>query len=171
MVRQNAGMDVTNEMSYPGSSVDAVVAMLFDPDFRTAVCKATMAISSEVDIQSKPDGGAVVTVSRTMPAEGPDFVRRFVGETIQLSQSETWAPDDGSGVRRADFTLSVVGQPATMTGTIVVAETADGARELVRGSLKVSVPFFGGRIEAEVAKALAAAARVEQRTGREWLAR
>ncbi len=126
--------------------------MVFDKSFRAAVCVATKAISHQVDTRVQDDGSATVTVRRTLPAEVPDFVKKFVGETIELIQSETWAADDGSGVRRADLTLEVVGQPATMTGSIILEATTDGVHEVVHGELKVAVPFFGGKIETEIAK-------------------
>lgn len=163
-------MNVTTQIDYPGASVADVLGLALDPKFRAAVCDATMAIDHQVDISVGDLGAAAVTVNRTMPAEVPDFVRRFVGETISLVQSEAWQPDDGSGTRRADLTVSIVGQPATMTGTIVVQETSTGVSETVSGVLKVSVPFIGGKIEAEIAKGIVAAARQEQETGRAWLA-
>jgi hypothetical protein len=162
-------MDVRTEISYPGASVDDVFAMALDPDFRSAVCEATLAIDHEVDVQSDDDGSAVVRVSRTMPAAVPDFVRRLVGETIDLVQTETWGPDDGSGTRRADLTLQVVGQPATLTGSLSLEETPAGVVEVVQGDLRVSIPFIGKKIEAEIAKGIMAAARKEEDTGREWL--
>ena len=162
-------MDVTTEIHYPGARIDEVVALVLDPEFRAAVCDATMAIAHEVDVQRGDDGSAVVTVNRTLPAEVPDFIRRFVGETIELAQAETWEPADGSVTRRADLSLQVVGQPAAMTGSIVLRETSDGVHEVVRGELKVSLPFIGGKIEAEIAKGIVAAARKEQETGRTWL--
>jgi hypothetical protein len=170
-VRHNAGMDVTTEISYLDARLSDVVAMMFDPEFRGEVCRATHAIDSSVDVQAGPDGSTVVTVHRTLPAEVPDFVKRFVGQTLELVQSETWAPDDGSGTRRATVALQVVGQPATMTGEIVLTETPDGVHETVHGRLKVAVPLFGGRIESELAKGIVAAAAEEERAGRAWLAR
>lgn len=164
-------MDLTTEISYPGGSLADVVAMVLDRDFRAEVCRATMAISHDVEVTVRPDGSADVIVSRTLPAEVPDFVRRFVGETIRLTQSETWAADNGAVARHADLLLEVEGQPATMTGTIVLEETPDGVREVVRGRLKVALPLFGGKIEAEIAKGIVAAARQEEKTGRAWLAR
>ncbi len=134
-----------------------------------AVCAATMAISHRVETRVADDGSAVVTVSRTLPAQVPDFVKRFVGETIELVQSETWAADDGTGVRRADLALKVVGQPATMTGTMTLEEGADGVHEHINGELTVAVPFFGAKIETEIAKGIVAAARAEETTGRKWL--
>jgi hypothetical protein len=163
-------MDLTTEMFYPGARLDDVVTMVFDKGFRAAVCEATKAIAHQVDTRLEADGSASVTVSRTLPAEVPDFVKKFVGETIELVQSETWAADDGSGVRRADLTLEVVGQPARMTGSIVLEETADGVREVVHGQLKVAVPIFGGKIETELARGIVAAAGAEEKTGRKWLA-
>ena len=100
----------------------------------------------------------------------PDFVRKFVGETIELVQSETWAAHDGSGTRRAELTLEAVGQPVSMTGSIVIEETTEGVREVVHGQLRAAVPFFGGKIESELAKGIVSAARAEERTGRDWLA-
>lgn len=162
-------MDVTTQIDYPGASVADVMGIVLDPKFRAAVCEATMAIDHQVVIQRGEGGSAIVTVNRTMPAAVPDFVRRFVGETIALVQTETWRPDDGSGTRRADLTLSIVGQPASMAGSIVIAKTSDGVRETVSGGLVVSVPFIGRKIEAEIAKGIVAAAREEQETGRAWL--
>lgn len=163
-------MNVTTEIRYPGAHLESVLAMVLDREFRAAVCDATKAISHRVEIHPGAGGSATVTVSRTLPAEVPDFVRKFVGETIELVQSETWAADDGSGVRRADLTLEVVGQPAAMTGSIVLEETAEGVREVVQGELRATVPFFGGKVESELAKGIVAAARAEEKTGREWLA-
>jgi hypothetical protein len=67
--------------------------------------------------------------------------------------------------------ISFKGQPATMSGSVVLAASADGASEQISGDLVVSVPFLGKRIEPEVAKAIVAAAAKEQQTGRTWLAR
>ena len=44
-------------------------------------------------------------------------------------------------------------------------------RELVTGQVKVAIPFLGGKIEPEIAKGIVTAMRVEQKTGREWLAK
>jgi uncharacterized protein DUF2505 len=164
-------MDVTTEISYPGADLGDVVAMILDPEFRAEVCRATMALDHRVEVGDQADGSVTVTVQRTLPAQVPDLVKRFVGETIELVQSETWSPDDGSGSRRAALSLQVVGQPASMTGEITVTHDATGVQESVHGRLQVAVPFFGGRVESELAKAIVAAARQEEQTGRAWLAR
>jgi hypothetical protein len=152
-------MDVHTEISYPGATVADVFALALDPGFRGAVCAATMAADHEVDVRPGDDGSTVVTVTRTLPSTMPDVVRRLVGGRVGIVQVETWQPDDGSGRRRADLTVQVVGQPASMRGTLLVAGVRDGAVETVRGEVKVSLPFIGARFEAELARGIVAAAQ------------
>jgi hypothetical protein len=164
-------MDVSAEIRYPGARLDDVVAMVLDPEFRAAVCEATMALHHDVWIEHADDGTASVTVSRTLPAYVPDFVKRFVGETITLMQVERWAAADTAVQRSAGLDLTVVGQPARMSGTILVEEYDDGTVEVITGDLRVSLPLIGSRVESEIAKGVVAAARKEQEAGIAWLAR
>jgi hypothetical protein len=164
-------MDVHSEINYPDSSPDDVFVMLCDADYRTEVCKATHALGYDVDIDEHDDGGATVTVTRTMPAEVPDFVKKFVGDTIELRQIEEWGPPDTSGARTADVTLDIVGQPATMTGSIFLEAVGSGSRQRVEAAMKVSIPFLGKTMEPEVVKGILAGLRQEERTGNAWLAK
>lgn len=122
-----------------------------------------------MDVSSGADGATVVTLTRTIPAAVPDFAKRFVGETIQIVQEETWTPAPESGPYDATLSMRVVGQPATFNGTVRIEDSPDGAVEMVQGDVKVSMPFIGGKFEAELAQGVIAAARVEERMGREWL--
>lgn len=163
-------MDVTTQLDYPGAGVDDVYRLALDEDFRAAVCRATGALQHDVDVRRTSDGSAMVTVRRTMPADVPDFVRRFVGETIQIEQTENWAPLDDSPLRSAGLTVQVVGKPAVMRGALSLEASQGGVRELVRGDLRVSIPFVGRKLEGEIAKGILAAARREEQVGRQWLA-
>jgi hypothetical protein len=164
-------MDLSAEISYPGATPDEAYALAVDPKFRAAVCEATMALAYDVGIDETDHSGASVRVDRTVPAEVPDFVKKLVGKTIDVRQTEEWSAPDADGRRTADIRVEVVGQPAKMTGTIVLEPTAEGCRQLVTGQVKVSVPFLGGKIEPEIAKSIRTAMRVEEKTGREWLAK
>jgi hypothetical protein len=163
-------MDLSAEISYPGATTDEAFALVVDPQFRAAVCKATMALSYDVGIDPKDGGGASVRVDRTVPAEVPDFVKKLVGETLDVRQTEDWSAPDAEGRRTADVRVEVVGQPAKMTGSVVLEPTSDGCHEVVTGKVKVSIPLLGGKIEPEIAKGILTALKVEQQTGREWLA-
>jgi hypothetical protein len=167
----DALMDVRAEITYPTGSPDEVFALAVDKGFREAVCEATHALDHVVEIDHQPDGRVRVRVERTLPADVPDFVRSFVGNTITVVQAENWAPSSGDGVRTADVLIQIKGQPASMAGSETLQRDGSGTRQLITGDLTVSVPFFGKKIEAEVAKAILAAAAKEQETGRIWLSR
>jgi hypothetical protein len=164
-------MDVRAEITYPTGSPEEVFALAVDKDFRAAVCEATHALHHQVEIDLRPDGRVRVRVERTLPAEVPDFVRSFVGSTITVVQTEEWAPPAGDALRTAGLLIQIKGQPATMTGSETIQRNGSGTLQQITGDLRVSIPFFGKRIEAEVAKAILAAAAKEQETGRVWLGR
>jgi hypothetical protein len=164
-------MDLSAEINYPGATPDEAFALVIDPKFRSAVCEATMALGYDVGIDETDDGGASVRVDRTMPSQGPDFVKKLVGQTLDTRQTEDWSAPDAEGRRTADILIAVLGQPAKMTGTVVLEPTPDGCHQILSGQVKVSIPFLGGKIEPEVAKAIVAGIKVEEKTGREWLAK
>lgn len=164
-------MRVRAEISYPTGSPADVFDLTTSEPFRSAVCLATHALRHSVGIEHNPDGRTSVIVERTLPAQVPDAVKRFVGETITIVQTEDWGPPRADGSRQADLVIDIMGQPARMTGTVTLEAAGQGSRELVDGELKVSVPFFGKQIEPSVAEAIVAAAAVEEATGRDWLSR
>lgn len=159
-------MKVTAEMSYPSTTPDAVFAMLVDADFRGEVCDATHALDYDVDIQVHHNGAASVRVHRVMPAEVPDFVRRLVGDRIDVVQTEEWRPAQADGRRTADLLVQISGQPARMTGAVTLERDGSGVRESIEGDLKVSIPLVGRKIEPEIAKGILYALRKEEERGR-----
>lgn len=161
-------MQFREEITYP-SPPDAVFAMLTDPEFRSLVCRETGALSHSVAVE--PSGvDIVVSTVRVMPAQVPEFVRRFVGEHIEVAQHERWPPAEAAGHRSAALSLQITGAPATMRGGIHLVRTADGGcLETISGDLRVQVPFVGGRIEPEVARALRLAIGKEAEVGHGYL--
>ena len=116
-------------------SCEQAYALVVDPEFRAAVCEATHAIDYNVEIEEHDDGGAHVVVDRTVPADVPDMMKKFVGETIGVKQTEDWGPPAADGSRTADLLLEIKGQPAKLTGTITLAApTATDARSSSRAT-------------------------------------
>lgn len=148
---------------------DTVFAMLCDQSWREDVCRAVHALDFDVTIRQDGDT-VVVRTERTMPAQVPDAVKRFVGDTLIIEQVETWGPATAGGARAADLVVDVKGQPAGMKGTIALEPAGSGSREDVRGDVKVRIPFIGGKVEPEIVKALRTAIRVEGKAGRAYLA-
>jgi hypothetical protein len=99
---------------------------------REKACEQSGALSWEVTITPAGDG-VRVQVDRVMPATVPDFVRKFLGETINVRQIEQWSAPDSAGTRTADVKLTIQSQPASMLGKATLSADGTGSREVVEG--------------------------------------
>lgn len=161
-------MKLRVESSTP-ATVEQVFASRIEQGVREEACRESGALSYDVQIEQLADGGARVRVQRVMAPQVPDFIRRFVGESISIGQVEHWSPPGPSGARTAVVDVTVKGQPASMTGSMTLSPAPEGSTELVTGEVKVGIPFLGRQIEPEIVKVIEAALRIEQRVGQDWV--
>lgn len=148
------------------ASPDDVFEMLADPSFRERVCSAQQVKSSGVTITPDGDGMGVV-VDQKRPSEGiPGFAKKIVGEEIHIVQEESWS--SGSN---AVLHVRIPGKPGELKGRITLASDGAGTVETVDGDLNVNIPLVAGKLESLIADMLGAALRVEEKVGREWLAK
>ena len=161
-------MKIKESFTYDGADVESVFGLISDQAFRTESCANQGATDYEVSVDVS-GGGATVTLVRTQEAEMPDFVKKLTGNTVKVKQTEVWGPADGDGNRTADVKVSIIGQPAEMVGTAVLAATGGGTEFTLNGDVKVSIPFIGKKIEPEVARAIIASLREEVAYGMEKL--
>jgi Protein of unknown function (DUF2505) len=154
---------VTHDLTYD-ASIAQVREMLMDPAFREDVCDAVGAVRKTVTIG--PDGGATrVVLDFVQPAQGiPGFAKKFVGDEINIVQSERWSEP-------ADATVEVVipGKPGQMSGTIALREVGGTTTETVVLEIKVGIPLVGGKIESLIADLLRKSLRAENAVGRRYL--
>lgn len=149
-------------------TVQQAFAAHTEQSVREQACKESGALSWEVSIT--PDGDRTrIQVDRVMPPAVPDFVKKFLGDTISVRQVEDWSAPAADGSRTANVKVTIQGQPASMVGTADLRPSGSGSVEVVEGEVKVNVPFIGKKIEPEIVKVIAAALKVEQRVGIEWI--
>lgn len=162
-------MDLRTELRFDADPA-SVFAMFTDEMYVGRKAKAANAVRHEVSIDRDGDR-FTVRLLRVMPPDVPDFIRRFVGDSIDLAQTERWEPASSDGARDGSIHIEMVGQPVTFNGTMALRPNSHGSITTVQGTIKASVPFVGGRIERAVHGALVEAARIEQQVGRDWLTR
>ncbi|WP_116947322.1 DUF2505 domain-containing protein [Jiangella endophytica] len=162
-------MDLYSELRFDADPA-AVFAMLTDEAYIEKKTMAANAIRHEVTVRR--DGDRVtIDLLRVMPPDVPDFVRRFVGETIDIKQRDIWGPAAADGSREGSIALEMSGAPVKATGTMTLVANGGASTVLtIKGLLKASVPLVGGKIEQAVHQGLTEAARIEERVGRDWLA-
>lgn len=152
---------ITQELVYPGATLDQVVRMLMDRGFREAVCEAQKhMLSYEVTV----DGSTVTVDQRQDAGNIPGFAKKFVGAELQIVQSEVWDGPHG------EITVTIPGKPGNITGTADVRQHDDRVVETVVLDIAVNIPLVGGKIAALIAEKLRKTLTVEEATGRAWLA-
>jgi hypothetical protein len=156
-------MEFSHDMSYDAPP-EEVLKMLADRSFREQVCEAMESTRWDVSIDGAGEGMDVV-VDQTQKAAGiPSFAQKFVGNSIQIVQRESWTSDTA-----ADLDLEIPGKPGYLKGQIRLAVDGEGTVETVSGDLKVKVPVVGGKLEDLIAGLLRSALRTEEKVGRAWL--
>lgn len=161
-------MDLRTELHY-NADPGTVFTMLTDPEYLGRKAVAANAIRHEASVSH--DGDQVtIRLLRVMPPDVPDFVRRFVGDTIDLDQTDVWEPAGPDGSRDGTVAIDMKGAPVTLRGTMRLAPDGRGTVATVNAKIKASVPFVGGKIEESVHGGLLEAAKREEHVGHEWLA-
>ena len=163
-------MDLHRETRYAAKPAH-VFAMLTDESFIRRRAEASHAIRSDVTVE--PVGSGVRTSThQTLPADVPDFVRRLVGQHIELDEVITWGPAASDGSRSGELRVDVANAPVAMRGTIQLVPDAGGGatRQIVDAELKASVPLIGRKIEEAAAPAVLAGLDGMGDLGATWLA-
>jgi hypothetical protein len=151
------------ELAYDASA-EEVGAMLDDPAFRERVCDAQGAISKTVTITQDGDVQTVV-IDQTQPNDDlPGFARKFVGETIQLVQTERWTDS-----HNAEVEVVIPGKPGQMTGRAYLAEDGGTTTEHIEMVIQVNIPVVGGKLEKLIADLLRKALKQEHAVGKDYL--
>ncbi len=152
------------DLTYDAAMAD-VDAMLMDPAFRERVCDAQGAIRKTVSV-TEEDAGVTVLIDQVQAAEGiPGFAKKFVGDEINLVQTESWFDAENARVE-----VVIPGKPGQMTGTVNLSESGGVTTERVQMEIKVNIPLVGGKIEGLIADLLKKALRAENAVGRQYLA-
>lgn len=152
------------------AGINDVFAMLTNPEFQRRKIEATGALNHHVEVTQGAEGLRLFG-RRTMPTErAPEAARKMLGESVLLTQIDTWADAAPGGASR-DGTLSVKieGIPLTVTGTMRLEGDATRTTEVIDAELSSRVPLVGGKIVDVARRLLLSAIKAERTTGEAWL--
>ena len=91
-------MKIKESFTYPNTDVAAVYALVSDATFREEAVAVVGGTDIEVTVEPTGDGHTI-TVIQTQPAKVPDFIKKFIGESVMVKQVEKWGGPDGAGNR------------------------------------------------------------------------
>lgn len=145
-------MDVARDLHYD-ADVAAVVALLISLDFQRQRAEAAHALGAHASVEpadASPDSPTITVSSvQKLPTDRvPDFVRSFIGRSIDLNETTRWGPPEADGAREAEVRITVAGAPVTITARRrLVPEGPHATRETVRGRITAAIPFVGRKVE------------------------
>ena len=88
-------MDLRTQLRFDTDPV-TVFAMFTDEAYLARKAGATGAVRHEASVTRLGDQ-VTVRLLRVMPPDVPDLLRSFVGETIDLDQTDVWQPASSDG--------------------------------------------------------------------------
>ncbi|RJS47727.1 DUF2505 domain-containing protein [Nocardioides cavernaquae] len=156
---------INETLTYPGATVAQVAALATDPDFRAAVASYQHALRSEVTVTPAGNGQHVRFEYAHGTDRVPSFAKKLVGDEIPIIQEESWTTPT-----HADLVVTIPGKPGDMKGTADIEQRGDDVVQVVKLTIKVSIPLLGGKIEDLIAGLLSKAMRAENKVGIKWLA-
>ncbi|MFZ1164443.1 DUF2505 domain-containing protein [Mycobacterium sp.] len=120
---------------------------------------------------SGDDGSIDVITTQVLRSDRmPAVVTQFHRGDLRIRREERWEPiTDGSAT--ATITGSILGAPASLTGTAVLEPLPEsgGARLKFRATVEVRVPLVGGKLENFIGNQLVELLIAEQRFTTMWI--
>ncbi len=162
-------MRTTRSATLPAGVEDAFAVVATQQYQQEKVSAQAQRSSATVTEQ---DGRLVaVHTERTISTQGmPPAVMSLAGETLTITEQQTWQPPLADGSRRAALELTVGGVPLRMMGTISLSPTDGGSVFAVVADLSCAIPLLGRMIEQAAAPTIQGSIDLEARMLRERLA-
>ena len=161
--------DLTYEQRFAADPA-TVMAMLRDPEYVREKGERTASHDITVDVTDTADGGVVITSSRGMPADVPAYAAALVGDTIRITEVQTWTPLATDGFATAVVTVAF-NSPIAYRGMISLAGGPSGSLAHNAGQFKANIPFLGGKVERVAAEQTLRYLAKEVTVAAEWLSR
>lgn len=145
---------LTVTQQYDAPAIE-VFALFNDPDFIAGRLEDSGAPDAQVmTVDSTGDGVKIVTRQSIPASVLPSMVASMIPGDPATERTEDWRVDGDHYV--ADFSVVVKGAPATIKGTMTLANEGDGSTLVVNGEAAVPIPLFGSKIEAVIAEQIGA---------------
>ena len=137
-------MDVKRSHTF-AAPIEAVIAMLGDPDATTAKYDGMGHRDIEILDCVIGDGTVRVESSRVVDVDLPGFAKKFIKPTNTMHQTDEWHELD-DGTWDATFAVDVEGAPVELSGTMRLTPGEGTCTQDVTITMHVKVPLVGGKI-------------------------
>ncbi|MEU5845200.1 DUF2505 domain-containing protein [Saccharopolyspora shandongensis] len=153
-----------------------VYEALIDKDYLTdrlaEIGGASAALVQHVDTED----GARFQLRQGVHADSlPSVARTVVGGDLTIDRSESWRREE-DGHYTGEIAAEIAGAPCSITGSMWLRDLVEPAGAavsefVVSGSVRVNVPFLGGKLEDLIVDQVQKLLSDEEHFTAEWLAR
>ena len=150
--------------------VATVTSTFIDEGFLRSVSEHVGGSLESVVIEGDIEGEFVLTAVRTLPTTRmPEIARKFVGESLKVTQREQWAAPAADGSREAVIDLNVAGVPLKVSAVQRLVAVEGSTRADVEGTVSSSIPFLGDKIAKAAEPMIGKALTIQAAQANKWI--
>lgn len=113
-----------------------------------------------------------LTTVRSLPTDrAPEIARKFVGQTVEVTQVESWSAPAADGSRDATLKVTVGSLPVSVAGSESLRASAEGSALGLEATVSSSIPFVGGKIAAAAEPFISKALALQATSVSSWIER
>lgn len=151
-------------------SVDRVAAVFANEDFQRHTSELVGGTLESFKVDGDVAGVFSTTSVRTLPTTRlPEVARKFVGESLTVTQLETWEAPAADGSRQSSISLKIAGAPLDVSAVQRLIADGGNTRVELEGSVTSSVPFLGGKIADAAEPMVGKALNIQSQQAQAWL--
>ncbi len=125
-------------------SADEVFEKLTDPDFLTDRSLAIGELSASCEVEDYGDK-VVIKMERVVNRELPSVLASMFNSKQTMRLEEEW--NTTGETRTGKYTISVEGQPVTISATFSLTPTDEGCEYSIKHSAKAKILLVGKKVE------------------------
>lgn len=152
------------------ASVERVTEVFTNEDFLRHTSEHVGGELKTVVISGDIAGAFSITAVRTLPTNRlPEMAKKFIGETLTVTQVEQWAAPAADGSRQADVAMKVAGAPLTVNAVQRLIPQDGSTRVELEGTVTSSIPFMGAKIADAAEPMIGKALNIQAAQAEAWL--
>ncbi|WP_026551107.1 DUF2505 domain-containing protein [Arthrobacter sp. H20] len=152
--------------------VAAVTGVFTDEAFLKHVSEHVGGTLKSVTVDGDTLSAFTLTAVRTLPTRRlPEMARKFVGDSLTVTQTEQWAAPLADGSRTATITMTIAGVPVTVDAEQLLVSVGTDTRVDLTGTVSSSIPFMGSKIASAAEPMIGKALNLQASEAGKWLER
>lgn len=157
-----------HSIDFPCPPADFAAAVASEQYWNDLVANVAADVSELESFSATGDEVRVVLQQRVPEDKLPSLVTKIRPGDLHIARTVVWSTA-GEVISAGTFGAEVDGAPAKVKGKQTLEATATGSQVVFSGSVEVSIPFVGGKIEKAIAENVLQLMDAERDYTIEWI--